>query len=121
MSSAGTGAPQLFSKAVIDEVLIGDALVDICSAFSMVSSARYDRLPSRPSINLFRNSAPDIVGVGGASAEVRGYIDVHLQIAGIKVVHPLLVVSNLSFSLLIGMDVLQPHAEKMSLGSAAPL
>ena len=121
MSSAATGAPQLFSKAVIDRVLILDALVDTSSAFSMVSFARYDRLPSRPSINSFKNSAPDIVGVKSASAEVRGYIDVLLQIAGIEVAHPLLVVSNLSFSLLIGMDVLQPYAEKMSLGNAAPL
>ena len=33
----------------------------------------------------------------------------------------LLVVSNLSVSLLIGVDVLQPLSAKMSLGSAAPL
>ena len=78
-------------------------------------------MPSRPSINSFKNSAPDIVGVGGASIDVRGYIDVPLQIAGIEVAHPLLVVSNHSFSLLIDMDVLQPHAAKMSLGSSAPL
>ena len=52
MSSAGTGAPQFISKAVIDGVLISDALVDTGSAFSMVSSAFYDRLPSRTSIQL---------------------------------------------------------------------
>ena len=121
MSSAGTGAAQLFSEAVIDGVLIRDALVDNGSAFSMVSSALYNRLPWRPSINSYKNSAPDIVGVGGASAEVRGYIDVPLLIAGIEVAHPLLVVSNLSFSLLIRMDVLQPHSTKMSLVCAVPL
>ena len=33
----------------------------------------------------------------------------------------MLVFSNLSFLLLIGINVLQPHAEKMSLASAAPL
>ena len=115
MSSAGTGEPQLFSEAVIDGVLIRDALVDTGSAFSMVSSSLHDRLPSCPSINSFKNSAPDIVGVGGASADVRGYIDVPLQIVGIKVTHPLLVVTNLSFPLLIGMNVLQPHAAKVSL------
>ena len=106
---------------MIDGVLIRDALVDTGSAISMVSSALYNRLPSRPSINSFKNSAPDIVGVGGASAEVKGYIDVPLQIAEIVVAHPLLFVSNLSFSLLIGINVLQPHAAKMSLVSAAPL
>ena len=121
VSSAVTGAPQLFSEAVIDGVLIRDALVDTGSAFSMVSSALHDRLPSRPSINSFKNSALDIVVVGGASAEVRGYIDVALQPAGIEVAHLLLVVSNLSFSLLIGIDVLQPQASKMSFGSDAPL
>ena len=115
MSSAGTGAPQLFSEAVIDGVLIRDALVDTGYAFSMVSSALYDRLPSRPSINSFKNSALNIVGVAGESAEVRGYIDVPLQIAGIEVAHPLLVVTNFSFSL----HVLQPHAAKMSFESAA--
>ena len=118
---AGTGAPQLFSEAVIDGVQIRDVLFDTGSAFSILSCALYDSLPWRPSINSFKNSAPDIIGVGGASAKVRGYIDVPLQIAGIEVAHALLVVSNLSFSLLIGMDVLQSHAAKMSLGSAAPL
>ena len=49
--SAGTGAPQLFSEAVIDGVLIRDALVDTGSAFSRVSSALYHRLPSRPLID----------------------------------------------------------------------
>ena len=71
MSSAGTGAPQLFSEAVIDGVLIRDALVDTGSAFSILSFAFYDHLPSRHSIKSFKNSTPDIVGVGGASTEVR--------------------------------------------------
>ena len=70
VSTANTCAPQLISKAVIDGVLIRDALVDIGFAFSMVSSWLYDRLPSRPSINSFKNSALDIVGVGGSSADV---------------------------------------------------
>ena len=95
--SAGTVAPQLFSKAVIDKVQICDALVNTGSAFSMVSSGLYDLLPSRLSINSFKNSAPHIIGVGGASAEVRGYIDVPLQIARIEVAHSLMVGSNLSF------------------------
>ena len=87
----------------------------------MVSSALYDRLPSRPSINSFKNSAPDIIGVGGASAEVRGYIDVPLQIAGIEVADPLLVVSELPFAMLIGMDVLRPHAASFSMCDSTSL
>ena len=106
---------------MIDKVLIREALVDTGSGFSMVNSALYDLLPSRTAINSFKISASDIVGVGGTNAEVRGYIDVSMQIAGIELAHPLLVVTNLSFSILIGMDVLQPHAAKMSLNSAAPL
>ena len=87
----------------------------------MLSSVLYEQLPSRPAINRFSISAPDIVGVGGASAEVRCYVDVPLQIAGVKIAHPLLVVTDLSFPLLIGMDLLQPHAAKMSLEHTAPL
>ena len=100
---------------MIDGVLIRDALADTNTAFSMVSSVLHDRLPSRPPINSFKNSAPDIVGVGGASVEVRGYIDVPLKIAGIEVAHPLLVVSKLPFAMLIGMDVLRPHAASFSV------
>ena len=72
--SAVTRVSQLFSDAVIDGVLIRDALVDTSSEFSMVSSALYDRLPTCPAINSFKNSAPDIVGVGGARAEVVEYV-----------------------------------------------
>ena len=121
VSSAGTGAPQLFSEAVIVGVLIRDELVDTGTAFSMASSALHDRLPSRLSINSFKNSAPDMVKVCGANVEVRGYIDVPLTIAGIEMAHPLKVVTNLSFPFLIRMDVLQPHAAKMLLKSVSPL
>ena len=106
MTSAGIGVPQLFSEAVTDGVLIRDALVDTGSAFSMVSSVHHERLPSRLSMNSFKNSAPDIVGICDASAEVRDYIDVHLLIAGIEVANPLLVVTNLLYSRLIRMDML---------------
>lgn len=60
--------------------------------------------------------------MGGASAEVKGYIDVQLQITGTEVTLPLLVVSNFSFSILIGTDILRLHAATMSLGDdSAPL
>ena len=44
----------------------------------MMSAAFYEKLPSKPRIYSFENAAPDIVGVGGASATVKGYIDVPL-------------------------------------------
>ena len=87
----------------------------------MLSSTLYARLPSKPAIHLFKNSAPEIVGVGGASAEVRGYVDVPLQIAGVEVAHPLLVVQNLGFPLLVGADILRPHAAALLFGSATPV
>ena len=121
VSSAGTRVSQIFSDALIDGVLIRDALVDTGFAYSMVSFALHDRLPSRPSINSFKYLAPDIVGVGGASAEVRGYIDMPLQIAGIAVAHPLLVVSELPFAILIGTDVLRPHAASFSVCDSTSL
>ena len=121
MSSACTRVAQLFSDAVIDGVLIRDALVDTGSAYLIVSSALYDPLPTRFAINSFENSAPDIVGVGGASVEVRGYFVVPLLIAKFEVAHPLLVVSELPFAMLIGMDVLQPHAARFSVCDSTSL
>ena len=109
VSAAITSEPQLFSETVIDEVLVRYFLVDTNSAFSIMSSAFHDRLPSRLALDAFKNSHPDIVGVGGVSFKVKGYINVYLKIVEIEVTHPLLVVIKLLFALLIGMDVLQPH------------
>ena len=58
VSSAGSNAPQLFSEAVIDGVLIRDAIGDTGSAFSMVSSSLHDRLPSPPRLTSSRTRAP---------------------------------------------------------------
>ena len=98
-------SPQLLTEAVIEGVRVHDALVDTKSAFSMVSESLYLKLPNRSPIQCFKKPASDIVCVGGASAEVKGNIDVPLQIAGVEVAHPLLVVSGLAFQILIGMDV----------------
>ena len=43
-----------------------------------------------------------------------------LCLAGAKVAHPLLVVANLLFPLLIGTDILRPYAATLSLGDASP-
>ena len=72
-------------------------------------------------ISSFKYSALDIVGVGGASATVRGYIDVPLQIASAEIVYLLLIVENLSFPLLTGTDILRPHASTSSFDPANPL
>ena len=41
---------------MIDEMRIPDAHVDTGSSFSIMSSALYDRLPTRPAINSFEHS-----------------------------------------------------------------
>ena len=113
--------PQLVSEVTVDIVCIRDALMDNGSAFTMLNSTLYDRLHSKPAIQQFKNRAPDIVGVVGASAKVRGYVDIPLLIAGVEIAHSLLVVSELSFPILIVMDILQPHAATLPLGNSSTI
>ena len=96
----------------MDGVQVCDVLVDTGSTLSMLSAALYELLPSRPPIQKFDVSALDIVGLLCASADVRSYINVPLQIAGADVCHPLLVVTDLPFLLLIEINVLRPHVEE---------
>ena len=44
---------------------------------------------------------PNIVGVGGSSARVLGYVDVSVVISDVEVRHPLIVVDELAYPLLI--------------------
>ena len=80
--STRTGLSKVLDEAIIDCVQFFDVLIDTGLSFSMLSAALYELLPNRPPIRKFDDSAPDIVGVGGASADVRGFIDVSVQIAG---------------------------------------
>ena len=105
----------MFATAVVGSVRIADALIDIGSAFSMLSNAMYSRLPNPPAVQPFMHAAPDVVGVGGASAEIRGYVDPPVELAGTTVHHPLLVVEGLAFPLLNGTDVLRPHGALLTL------
>ena len=95
---------------------VSDALVDTGASFSMMSASLYARLPNKPRIYSFEKTAPDIFGVGGARAAVRGYVDLPLRVAEVEIAHPLLVVENLAFLLLIAMDILDPHAANILLG-----
>ena len=87
----------------------------------MVSSSLYPLLVSRPPIQSFEKSAPDIVKVGGSRAEYSGFIDVPLNIAGVEVAHPLLVVWYLPFPILIRTDILRRHDATVLLGDECPL
>ena len=40
---------------------------------------------------------PNIVGVGGSSARVLGYVDVSVVIADVEVRHPLIVLDKLAY------------------------
>ena len=44
-----------------------------------------------------------------------------LQLDGVEVAHPLLVVTDLSFAILVGTDILRAHSATMYLGDAVPL
>ena len=50
VASAGNGAAQIFALALIAGLRITDALIDTCSAFSLLSSAMYVRLRDAPVI-----------------------------------------------------------------------
>ena len=81
----------------------------------------YSRLRDAPAIQPFTRVAFDVVGVGGASAEIRGYVDVPVKVAGVSVHHPLLVVEGLAFPLLIGTDILRAHSAVLTLDESAPV
>ena len=121
VASANRGAAQVFTVAVIGGERIADALVDKGSAFSMLSTAMYGRIPNAPAIQPFTSSAPDIIAVDGKTAEVRGNVDAPIKIDGTAVRHPLLVVEVLAFPLLLGTDILRPHSAMLTLDESAPL
>ena len=100
---------------------IADALVDTGSAFSMLSTAMYGRIPDAPAIQPFTGSALDIIGVGSATAEICRYVDAPIKIDDTAVRHPLLVVEGLAFPLLLGTDILRPRGAMLTLDESVPL
>ena len=114
-------AGQLFSEAVVGGVRVTDALVDTGSALSMLSTAMYARHFDAPAIQPFSRAAPEVVGVGGTSAEIRGYVDMPIVVAGVAVRHPLLVIERLAFPVIIGTDILRAHGAVLALDESAPV
>ena len=121
VASACKGAAQVFAPALIAGLRIADALINTGSAFSMLSSAIYARLSDAPAIQPFTRSVPDVVGVGGASAEIRGYIDAPVEVAGVTVHQLMLVIKNFAFPLLIGTDILRAHGAVLTLDETGPV
>ena len=99
---------------------VADTLVDTGSAMSMLSAAMYARLPDSPAIHPFLRAAPEVVGVGDASAVIRGYVTVPVKFAGVAVRHPLLVVEGLAFPLIIGTDILRANRLVLTLDESEP-
>ena len=76
--------------------------------------------PWPPQIQSFGSASLEIAGVGGSCVNVRGYIDVPLELAWIEVAHPV-VVEELPFPLLVSMVVLRAHAASVSLDEPSSL
>ena len=121
VASAGKGASQVFTVAVICGVRIADVLVDTCSALAMLSTAMYGRISNSPAIQPVTNSAPDIIGVNGATAEIRGYVDAPIEIDGTAVRYPVLVVKGLAFPLLLIINILWRHSAMVTLDESTSL
>ena len=81
------------------------------------------RLPIAPVIKPLTCVSPDVVGVGAASAEIRGYVDAPVEVAGVTVYYPLLVVKGLAYwySLFIGLDILRAQVTVITLDETAPV
>ena len=121
VASAGKGATQVFASASIAEIRVADALIETGSAFSMLSNALYARLRDAFAIQPFTRAANDVVGVGNVSAEIGGYVDAPVEVAGVTVHPPLLVVASLAFSIFIGTDFLRRHGAVLTLNETAPV
>ena len=100
---------------------VADALFDTGSAMSMRSVALYARLPNAPAIQPVLRAAFKVVDVGNASAVIRGYVNVHVEVAGVAVRHLLLVGKGLPFLLIINTDILRAHCTVLTLDKSAPM
>ena len=89
--------------------LIEGLLVDSDSLLSLVMTTTLSKLQKRTSIEQFLHRRSNIVGVGNASVRVLGYVDTTIDIAGVEVRHPFIVVDKHAYPTLIGMDLLRPH------------
>ena len=121
VNSAGRGALQLFADVVLSDSVIKTALIDTGATFSMISMQTLYSMNNPPPIENFIMSPPRIVGVYGASATVRGYIDDPLIIARTQVRHPVIVVEDLWFPLLVGMDIFGPHDAQLGVGASCSI
>ena len=117
VESAGRDAPQVLAVVKLNGVQIDGALIDSGSSFSLIASLTLAALPKRLSVEKFMHKPPTIVGVSCSFARQLGYVDVLVVISDVKVRHPLIMVDNLEYPLLIGTDVLRPYRADFELGA----
>ena len=117
VESAGRDAPQVLAAIKLSGVQIEGALIDSGSSSSIIASSTLSALLERPSVEQFMHRPPNIVGVGGSSAKVLGYVDVAVVIFDVEMRHPLIAVDKLGYPLLIWTDVPRPHRGIFELGS----
>ena len=114
--SAGRDAPQVLAVVKLNGVQIKHSLIYSGLTFLIIASSTLSAIPERLSVEQFMHKRPNIVGVGGSSARVLGYVDVSVVISDIEVRHPLIVVHELAYPLLIVTNVLRPHRANFKLG-----
>ena len=114
---AGRDAPQVLAAVKLNGVQIESALIDSGFSFSLIASSTLSALLERPSVEQFMHRPSNIVGVGGSSSRVLGYVVILVVISDVEVRHPLIVVNELAYPLLIGTDVHRPHRANFELGN----
>ena len=112
------GAQQLLVPVRLNGVLINGTLIDSGSSLSMVSASTLAALPVPLLVEAFMSGPPYIVDIGGSPLHVLGYIDAAVVVSDVEVRHPLVVISELGFPLLLASDILNPHRAIIKLGPA---
>ena len=83
----------------------------------MVSSSTLAALPVDTSVNSFTSRPPNIIEFGDSPLQVLGYVDAAVVVSDVEVRHPLVVVSELAFQLMIGIDILRPYRTSCGCGT----
>ena len=117
VDSAERDAPQVLAAVKLNGVQIEGALIDSGSSFMLIASSTLSALLERSSVEQFIHRHQNIVGVGGSSANVVGYVYVAVVIFDFEVRHLLIMVDELAYPLLIGTDVLRPDRAIFELGT----
>ena len=96
--------------------LVNGTLIDSGSSLSMVSASTLAVFSVPPSVEPFTSRTPNIFDIFGSALHVLSYVVTAVAIFDVKVTHRLVVISELTFSLLIGNDILRLHCAIIELG-----